>query len=180
MTVQLVKLSGARPVISVDPLERRRRAAVECGADMVFDPTGCDVGVEIKKATSKRGVDVAIDFSSSVVGLQAALRCVAFGGNVVEGSWPPPYEGPLDLGTEAHWNRPNLIFARSCSDPSRDHPRWDETRIVDTCWDMLVDGRLTGEPVVDPVVTFDELMTAYPRIMSHPNESVKLGVRYET
>ncbi len=179
MTVQLAKLSGAYPVISVDPLERRRRAAVECGADMVFDPTDCDVGIEIRKATDKKGVDVAIDFSSEIEGLQAALRCVAFGGNVVAASWPGPYERPLDLGTEAHWNRPNLIFARSCSDPNRDHPRWDETRIVDTCWDMLVGGRLTGEPIVDPVVTFEDLLTAYPRIMSHPNESVKLGVRYE-
>jgi len=180
MTVQLAGLSGASPVISVDPLPRRRRAATDCGAHIVFDPTQCDVGVEIKKATAKRGIDVAIDFSSSVDGLQAALRAVAFGGNVVAGSWPPPYDKPLDLGTEAHWNRPNLIFARACSDPSRDHPRWDENRIVDLCWDMLADGRLTGEPVVDPVVTFDGLMTAYPRIISHPNESVKLGVRFDS
>jgi threonine dehydrogenase-like Zn-dependent dehydrogenase len=177
MTVQLAKLSGAF-VISVDPLERRRRAATECGADMVFDPTDIDVGAEIKRATDKRGVDVAIDFSSEVEGLQAALRCIAFGGNVVAASWPAPYGTSLDLGTEAHWNRPNLIFARSCSDPSRDHPRWDEQRIFKTCWDMLLDGRLTGEPIVDPVVTFEELMTAYPRIMSHPNESVKLGVTF--
>jgi len=179
MTVQLAKLSGARPVISVEPLERRRRAAEKCGADIVFDPTDCDVGVEIKKATGKRGVDVAIDFSSSVGGIQAALRGVAFGGNVVAGSWPAPYEKGLDFGTEPHWNRPNLIFARACSDPNRDHPRWDDTRIYDTCLQMLCDGRLTGEPVVDPVVAFEELMTAYPRIISHPNESVKLGVRYE-
>jgi len=30
------------------------------------------------------------------------------------------------------------------------------------------------------VVAFDDLMTAYPRIISHPNESVKLGVRFES
>ena len=179
MTVQFAKLSGADPVISVDPLERRRRAAVACGADIVFDPAACDVGIEIKKATDKRGVDVAVDFSSNVDAMQAALRCVAFGGNVVAGSWPPPYEKALDFGTEAHWNRPSIIFARACSDPSRDHPRWNEDRIVDNCWRMLVDGRLTGESVVDPVVTFDDLMTAYPRIISHPNECVKLGVRFE-
>jgi threonine dehydrogenase-like Zn-dependent dehydrogenase len=179
MTVQLAKLSGACPVISVDPLARRRKAAVECGADIVFDPTDCDVGVDIKKATDKRGVDVAVDFSSNVDAMQAALRGVAFGGNVVAGSWPPPYEKTLDFGTEAHWNRPNIIFARACSDPNRDHPRWDETRIVETCWEMLLNGRLSGESVVDPVVTFEDLMTAYPRIMSHPNESVKLGVMFD-
>ncbi len=179
MTLQIAKLSGACPVISIDPLERRCRAAKECGADIVFDPTNCDVGVEIKKATQKRGVDVAVDFSSNVDAMQAALRGVAFGGTVVAGSWPGPYREGLDFGSEAHWNRPNLIFARACSEPNRDHPRWNETRIYDTCWQMLCDGRLTGEPVVDPVVTFEEVMTAYPRIMSHPNESVKLGVRHE-
>ncbi len=63
--VQFARLAGAYPVIAVDPLEIRREAAVACGADLVLDPSACDVGLEIKKATGKRGAD----FVSSTAGV---------------------------------------------------------------------------------------------------------------
>ena len=37
--VQLAKLAGAYPVIAVDPIPLRRDVALECGADLVLDPT---------------------------------------------------------------------------------------------------------------------------------------------
>ena len=38
MAVQLAKLAGAHPVIAIDPLESRRKVALEVGADLVVDP----------------------------------------------------------------------------------------------------------------------------------------------
>lgn len=178
MTLQIAKLSGANPVFAVEPLPNRRAAASHCGADVVLDPAGCDAGLEIRKATANRGVDVAIDFSGSVHALQAAIRSVAFGGNVVAGAFPAPYPAGLDLGAEAHINRPNVIFSRSCSDPNRDHPRWDEKRIYDTCWRLIRDGRLTGEHVVSPVVPFEQLVTEYPKIANDPGSNIKLGAEF--
>ena len=55
MVVQIAKLSGAYPIIAVDPLENRQKVAQICGADLILDPTTCDAGVEIKKATENRG-----------------------------------------------------------------------------------------------------------------------------
>jgi len=178
MVTQLARLAGAHPVIAVEPLENRRRAAEACGADLVLDPGACDVGVETKKATGNRGVDVAIDYSGDMDAMQAALRGVAFGGNVVAGAYPPPYGAGLDLGAEAHLNVPNIIFSRACSEPNREHPRWDEPRIHATCWRLLVEGKLTGEPVVTPVVAFEELVQEYPRIASDPGSNIKLGASF--
>ena len=178
MVVQIAKLSGACPVIAVEPLANRRRAAEACGADIVLDPTACDVGLEIKKATEGRGVDVAIEYSGSVHALQAALRSVAFGGNVVAGAFPPPYGPGLDLGAEAHLNIPNIIFSRACSEPNREHPRWHELRILATCWRLLIEGKLSGDRIVTPVVPFEELVTEYPRIASDPGSNIKLGATF--
>ncbi len=178
MAVQIAKSSGAFPVIAVEPLSNRRKAAEACGADIVFDPTDIDVGLEIRKATENKGVDVAIEYSGSVHALQAAIRAVAFGGNVVAGAFPPPYGPGLDLGAEAHINRPNIVFSRACSEPNRDHPRWDEKRIYATCWRLITEGKLSGEHVVDPVVTFDELVTEYPKIAADPGANIKLGARF--
>jgi len=178
MAVQLAKLAGAYPVIALDPLPIRLEAARALGADVLLDPSKCDAGVEIKKLTGKRGVDVAIEYSGSVPGLQGALRAVAFGGTVVAGAAPPAYAAGLDFGGEAHLNRPNIIFSRACSEPNREHPRWNENRIYELCWRLICEGKLNGERIVTPVVPFDELLNEYPKIETHPELNIKLGVKF--
>jgi len=175
MAVQIAKLAGAYPVIAVEPLANRRAAAEACGADLVLDPTACDAGREIKLATDKRGADVAIEYSGNVQAMQAAIRCLAWAGTVVAGAFPPPYPAGLDLGAEAHLNLPSIVFSRACSEPGRDYPRWDEKRIYDVCWRLIIEGRLTGEPVVAPVVPFEQLPEAYLEIATAPQNNIKLG-----
>jgi len=177
MVVQLAHLAGARPVIAIEPLASRRAIAEDLGADATLDPTACDAGLEIRRLTRGRGADVCIEYSGARTALQQALRGVAFGGTVVLGAYPAPYGPGLDLGAEAHHNIPNVVFSRACSEPGRDYPRWDNERIYDACWELLVEGRLTGEPVVRPIVPFDDLLSAYPRIASDPETYLKLGAR---
>ncbi len=112
MALQIAKLAGAYPVIAVDPLPLRRQVAQECGADFVLNPAECDAGLEIKKATHKRGADVCIEYSGSAAGLQAAIRGVAYEGTVVAGAFPPAYPAGVDFGAEAHMNRPRIIFSQ--------------------------------------------------------------------
>jgi threonine dehydrogenase-like Zn-dependent dehydrogenase len=176
--VQLAKMAGAYPVIGADLYELRRRVAADCGADVVLDPRTEDVGLRIKEQTGKRGADVCIDFSGSDRGLHAAIRGVAYGGTVVAGSFPSPGCPDLDLGAEAHLNRPTIVFSRACSEPNPDHPRWDERRIVENCWWLLKEGRLECEQIVQPVVPFDEVLAHYPKIESAPETNLKLGVEF--
>ncbi len=178
MCVQIAAICGAHPVIAIEPLANRRRAAEACGADLVLDPTACDAGVEIKKATEKRGADVCIEYSGNVQAMQHAIRGVAYAGRVVAGAYPPPYPAGLDFGAEAHLNIPTILFSRACSEPNREHPRWDEARIYATCWRLLCEGRLTGEPIVEPVVPFEELPDAYLTIAHAPETNIKLGARF--
>jgi threonine dehydrogenase-like Zn-dependent dehydrogenase len=178
IALQLAKLAGAHPVIAVDPLPLRRRVAGECGADLVLDPSACDAGLEIKKATAKRGADVCIEYSGHHLALQAALRGVAYNGTVVAGAWPGVYPAGLDLGAEAHFNRPRIVFSRACSEPNPEHPNWNEGRLFEVAWRLLCEGRLKSEAMVHPVVGFDELLVEYPKIATHPGENIKLGVRF--
>jgi len=82
--------------------ENRRRSGDKPGLDQ------CRLGIE--GATGWRGVDAAIEYSGSMEALQAALPEVAFGGNVVLGGFPDPMKVGLDLGAEAHMNRPMISF----------------------------------------------------------------------
>jgi threonine dehydrogenase-like Zn-dependent dehydrogenase len=146
---------------------------------MTLDPTRCDVGLEIKNATDKRGVDVAIEASGSYHGLQAAIRCAHYSGLVVTLGY---YRGEgigLRLGEEWHHNRITLLSSMPVwENPSRDHPMWNNERVDAVLARLMQAGKLSGEGLVQPIVPFDEVVEAYKMIDEHPEQSIKFGVRY--
>ncbi len=78
-------------------------------------------------------------------------------------------------------NRPNIVFTRTESDPNRDHPRWDNDRVRNTCMQMILDGKIDGELIVGPVIEFsDELDKVYPGIVADREGGIKMGVTYRT
>lgn len=178
IAAQLAKLAGARQVIVCDPIARRRQAALENGADVAIDSAAEDAGRRVKELTNKRGADVTIETSGNYHALQAAIRGAAYNANIAVVGWYHECHGGLDLGREAHFNQPNILISRACSEPNREYPRWNFDRICDSCWEMLGSGLLKCENIVDPVVPFEESAAAYMRIEQNPNESVKLGVDY--
>jgi len=178
MAVQMARMAGAIFVAAVDPLANRREVALNIGADVAFDPNAVDVGSELKKATGDNGLDVAIETSASYEALHHAIRGLAFGGNVSIVGWAKECKGGLDFGEKAHVDVPNLIFARACSEPNRDHPRWSFERILNTCWQWLSEGRFQCEEIVSPVVPFAESAQAYREMDEHPGNSIKLGVEF--
>jgi threonine dehydrogenase-like Zn-dependent dehydrogenase len=176
MTVQICRLAGASWIAAVDPLPIRREAALRTGANVALDPGREDVPKALKDGSGGRGVDVVIETSASEEALDTALAGLAYGGTVAYVGWPIRFsEGP-DLGEVAHFNVPNLVFARACSEPNRDHPRWDFRRLCDTCWQWLAEGRLDCATVVTPVVPFAEALQMYRDIDEHPEKSIKYGV----
>lgn len=179
IATQMAKLAGAGYVAVIDPIAKRREAALKHGADAAFDPTEQDVGWELKKSTEKRGVDVLIETSANERALQSALRGIAYGGTIAYVGWARAFQGGLDLGREAHFNNAKIIFSRSCSEPNPDHPRWSWARIKRSCWDLLCSNAINCEDIIDPVIPFSESDRGYMRYVDrHPEESVKLGVSF--
>jgi threonine dehydrogenase-like Zn-dependent dehydrogenase len=84
----------------------------------------------------------------------------------------------FNFGAEAHFNRPRIIFSRACSEPNPDYPNWNEARLFEVAWRLLSNGAIKSEPVVHPIVDFDDLLTEYPKIDTNPGENIKLGVRF--
>lgn len=178
LALQLSKLAGAFFAVAVDPVEIRREVARKHGADMVIDPTKVDAALEVKLATDRKGVDVAIEASASYPGLHDAIRCLHFGGMVVSLAY---YEGEahgLHLEGEWHRNRINVCSARADSDPNRDHPMWNRKRLWDSSFKLLAEKKIHVEGILHPIVSFEESGEAYRKIAESPEHSVKLGVVY--
>jgi threonine dehydrogenase-like Zn-dependent dehydrogenase len=177
--VALAKIAGCYPVIAIDPVESRRKAAEKLWADITIDPVGQDVGQKLRELTDWRGVDKVIEYSGAVPALNAALRGVTFGGTIAFGAFPGPFSQGLDFGAEAHINRLNIVFTRAESDPHRDHPAWDNLRTRQTVHRMILEGKINGEVIVTPVIKFTDNMVAdYERIMADKDHAIKMGVEY--
>ncbi len=179
MIVQMAVLSGAQRVFAVDPLQRRRELAEAFGAERSLDPGACDVGLEIKKATGKKGADVAIDASGSYAALQDAIRSVHYSGLVVTVSFYHGQGTALRLGEEWHLTRVTVRSSMPVwGNPSRDYPLWDDGRLEQTALDLMLAGKLNVEGIVAPVLPFDEAAEAYRLITEHPERCVKLGFSF--
>lgn len=177
VAAQVAKAAGAAYVAVVDPIAKRREAALGAGADAAFDPREQDVGLELKRATGRLGVDCVVETSGNEQALQQALRGLAYGGTIAFVGWARAFSGALDLSREAHFNNANLVFSRASSEPNRDHPRWDRRRIVAACWRMLASGAIDCEGIIDPVVPFEKAPEAYETYVDrNPEQAVKLGV----
>ncbi|WP_436876545.1 zinc-dependent alcohol dehydrogenase [Siccibacter turicensis] len=178
IAVQLAKKAGASVVIGVDPIAHRCDIARRHGADFCLNPVGTDVGLEIKTLTGKQGADVIIETSGHSDALQSALRGLAYGGTISYVAFAKPFTS-LNFGREAHFNNAKIVFSRACSEPNPDYPRWSRKRIENTCWELLMNGYLSCEDLIDPVVTFASSPESYMKYVDqHPELSIKMGVTF--
>lgn len=178
LAVQICKKIGAN-VVAIDPIENRRNIALSCGADHTLNPLEGDVGLELKKITNKRGMDVIIETSGSKEALQQSLRGLAHGGTISYVAWAKEFSAGLNLGREAHHNNAKIVFSRVASEPFRDYPRWDRKRIEKTVWQMISTGYIDGREIIQPVVAFNKAADAYSTYLDKfPEQSIKLGIRF--
>jgi len=61
MAVQAARIAGARQIIALEPAQKRRQLARECGATEVIDPLGEDPILKINALTGEEGADVVIE-----------------------------------------------------------------------------------------------------------------------
>lgn len=90
-----------------------------------------------------------------------------------------PFAAGFNLGREAHFNNAKIVFSRACSEPNPDYPRWSRKRIEETCWELLMNGYLNCDDLIDPVVTFTTSPESYMKYVDqHPELSIKMGVTF--
>ena len=79
--LQIAKLIGAR-IIATSSADHKLAGAKELGADIVFNHSTVDVAAEVRKLTSKRGVDVVVDHVGEKT-WEKSLRCLGRMGRLV-------------------------------------------------------------------------------------------------
>jgi threonine dehydrogenase-like Zn-dependent dehydrogenase len=179
IAIQMARLNGAATVVAVDTIPARLELAKQLGADMVFNAAELDAGLEIKKATGKHGVDVAIEISGAYAGLQHAIRCVTRQGRVVTTSYYGDTRGRVDLAREWHHNRITLISSMPVwGNTLREAPAWNFARIEQTAIGLLAEQNIQVKPLIGACIPFERAAEAYQLVDTAPNANVKVLLTY--
>jgi 2-desacetyl-2-hydroxyethyl bacteriochlorophyllide A dehydrogenase len=180
LSVQLARISGAEPVIGVDPILARRRLAEEYGADAVLDPAAEDVGVRVRELTGGRKADCAIETSGSYKALHESIRCTMSScGRVVALGF---YQGEgvgLNLGEEFHHSShlsggAGHIVALNHRLPPAPARAWDTRRVYQTVMRWILCGRVRAKEMVTHRFPFEQAQEAFRTVDEHPAECVKV------
>lgn len=82
MSIQLLRIAGAAPIIAVDSQKARRELALKLGADLALDPTDTYYEERVKSATGGKGVSTMIEVTGKGEALNQGLRCMSKMGRV--------------------------------------------------------------------------------------------------
>lgn len=94
--VMLLRLRGVRVLVS-EPLEQRRKLALELGADEVIDPGSCDAPTRVRELTGGRGADAVFNTCAHPsIAAQAVQMTAACGTCVMFSSIHPRKDVPID------------------------------------------------------------------------------------
>jgi threonine dehydrogenase-like Zn-dependent dehydrogenase len=179
LAIQLARLSGAAWIAGVDPIAARRDLARDMGADAVFDPTACDAGREIKIASGRGGVDVAIEISGRYAALHAALRSARLAATVVAAGFYTGGAGDeLRLGEEWHHNRLTLVGSMSGWGAPHREPGWDRPRLRAAVLDLLANGRLDVDALLTHRIPLAQAAEAYDLIDRNPDSTLRVLLTY--
>jgi threonine dehydrogenase-like Zn-dependent dehydrogenase len=179
LAVQIARLNGAQRVFAADILPHRLELARQFGADECLDANQCDAGMEIKKLTGGKGVDVGIEISGHYSALQSIIRAVHPGGLLVTASYFKGSGIQLNLGAEWHHNRLTLISSMPVwGMPHRNYPMWDLKRIERTALHLLETQRLITAPLIEKRFPYSSAVEAYRFINKDPGAAVKVIFDY--
>lgn len=172
LVARLLKLAGATRVLVVDPAEKRRRLALDAGADGAFEP-GEDLEARVRAASGAgRGADVAVEASGSGAALGAAVDCVADEGTVVVASWYGAKPVSLPLGGRFHRGRVRLRSSQVGRLNPELGPRWDRARRMGTVLDLLP--RLRLRDLVTHRIPFARAPEAYRMLDERPEDALQV------
>jgi S-(hydroxymethyl)glutathione dehydrogenase/alcohol dehydrogenase len=81
--IQGARIAGAARIIAIDPVELKRKTALQLGATDAIDPTAGDATAQVQALTSGRGVDYAFEVIGNPKTVQQAFDMARAGGACV-------------------------------------------------------------------------------------------------
>ncbi|HVW18447.1 MAG TPA: zinc-binding dehydrogenase [Solirubrobacteraceae bacterium] len=150
--VQALRVAGARRIIAVDPIARRRELAGELGATDLVDPAVEDSIAQVRRLTEGRGADYVFEAATLASAQAEAIQMSRRAGKVVLSSVERADQViTVPQVTVAVQSREIVSTQNGNCHMRRDLPRFIR---------MMEDGWVTAEPIVTRRYRLDEINDA--------------------
>lgn len=162
LCLQVARLAGARRIVSVDPLEERRRLALQLGADEAVVPAEAD---QACLDLTSIGPDAVIEAAGSPDAAAAAVRLTRRGGcAVVLGVFDAPI--PVDMM--------DLLLGEKTVAASLSHVYDDDFTAAVA---MIDQGRVQLDPLITDRISLEDIVErGFKALVSEPEAHLKIVV----
>ena len=167
--VELLRASGAVPIIAVDPNPAKRELALSLGADFALDPFEEGFAERVKDITGD-GAKVAIEVTGKGQGLDMVLDCMAKFGRVALLGCTRNSDFTIDYYKKVHWPGITLIGAHTMARPKFESfdGWWCESDDVQALIKMVVHKRIDLARLVEATYSPEEAPMVYTELANNP------------
>lgn len=167
IAVQLLRAAGAVPVIAVDPVESRRKKALELGADVVLDPFADGFAEQVKQLTHG-GANVAIEVTGNGKALDQVLDCMARFGRVALLGCTRHSDFTIDYYHKVHGPGVSLIGAHTMARPKAESSQgmWTQHDDAMALLRLCAAGRLNLRALIEETYSPLDAESVYDRLIN--------------
>jgi 2-desacetyl-2-hydroxyethyl bacteriochlorophyllide A dehydrogenase len=175
--------AGCSPVIGIDSVPMRRKAAIAAGADHVIDPSAGDAKQQLHDYLGVRGAEVVIDATGVPDAVPVAMSLACDAGQVVVVGSPRGIAKDVNFYDDLHRRyievsgaHGNMLF-----EPS--HIRlagvWDINKAQRWLLVQFASGRLSTEGLVTHTITPEEIGKAYEGLLKDKDHYLGVVVKWQ-
>jgi L-iditol 2-dehydrogenase len=166
---RLARLSGARPVVSIDPIERRRQLALDGGADEAYAPED-----------APGDLDVVFEATGSPHAFNPALKMVRRQGRMIALGSTRGIVPEFDLYGDLHRKGVTLIGAHLTTTPEHETPYnpWTQNRNRAVILRLVRDEELNLDRLVSHRVSYKEGPAMFDRLATSREEFFGVLLRW--
>lgn len=160
-------------LITIEPLESRRKVSRKMGADFVVEDIRSLESTDLNDA----GADLLYELSGDLSSLEKAVEFARYNGRIIAGSWYGDQAQELNLGTKFHRNRLKIKSSQVSSIDPDISGRWTKSRRLDQAINMIED--IKPKSLITHEIPFSEAERAYRLIDEHPEKCIQIVLHYD-
>ena len=181
LATALLALFPLDRLVTLDRIDRRRRASLDIGASASLDPSAPETIARVFEALGEAGegsgADLAYELSGSPSALDLAIGVTGYSGRVIIGSWYGTKRAPIDLGGRFHRSRMRFASSQVSTIAPELSGRWTTGRRLGEAWKML--HRVKPSRLITHRFPVEEAASAYRLLDEEPHKAIQVLISYE-
>jgi 2-desacetyl-2-hydroxyethyl bacteriochlorophyllide A dehydrogenase len=175
--------AGAYPVVGIDAVAMRRKAARAAGADHVIDPGAGDVRQQLSDVLGQRGAEIVADATGVPDAIPTAMSLACDGGQVVVVGSPRGKAKEVNFYDDLHRRYIEVTGAHGNMLFEPAHTRlagaWDIDKAQRWLLGAMASGHLSLEGLITHRIAPEQLGEAYEGLLKKKEEYLGVVVRWK-